>query len=139
VDVCASSENAKCERFYTKDQDGLRQDWSNEVVWCNPPFQRQIGQWIRKAYEASQAGATAVCLVPARTDSPWFHEYALRGEIRFIRGRLKFGGAEKGAPFPSMIIVFRRRAIGSIWSRSPLQQLRQSVNASASALPLTVE
>ena len=106
LDVCATPENAKCEEFYTKEQDGLKQPWKG-TVWCNPPYGRQIGEWVRRAFLASQSGNTVVMLLPARTDTRWFHEYIYgKAEIRFIRGRLKFGGSKNSAPFPSMVVVF---------------------------------
>ena len=106
LDVCANSENAKCEQFFTEEIDGLAQDWTG-IVWMNPPYGRQIGLWMRKAYESSQKGTTVVCLVPARTDTAWWHDYAKKGQIDFIRGRLKFGNAKNSAPFPSAVIVFQ--------------------------------
>ena len=106
LDVCATPENAKCEEFYTKEQDGLKQPWKG-TVWCNPPYGRQIGEWVRRAFLASVSGNTVVMLLPARTDTRWFHEYIYgKAEIRFIRGRLKFGGSQNSAPFPSMVVVF---------------------------------
>lgn len=107
MDVCATPDNAKCERFYTKEQDGLNQPW-NGVCWCNPPYGREIVAWVRKAFFASVSGATVVMLLPARTDTLWFHEYIYKkAEIRFIKGRLKFGSSANAAPFPSMVVVFR--------------------------------
>lgn len=108
LDAAATQENAKCERYYTKDQDGLKNPWGG-VVWCNPPYGRKIGLWVRKAYESThENGSTVVMLLPARTDTKWFHGYILhRAEIRFIAGRLKFGGAKNSAPFPSMVVIFR--------------------------------
>lgn len=108
LDVCATPENAKCPAFYTKEQDGLAQTWhkSAAVCWMNPPYGRQIGAWMKKAYEESQNGATVVCLVPARTDTAWWHDYAMRGSVRFVRGRLKFGGGKNSAPFPSAVVIF---------------------------------
>ena len=107
LDVCASSENAKCERYFTKGQNGLIQDWGGNTCWMNPPYGREIGKWIKKAYLVSQKPNTrVVCLLPARTDTRWFHDYCANGEIWFIRGRLKFGGAKTSAPFPSMIVLF---------------------------------
>lgn len=104
TDVCALPENAKCEAFYTPEQDGLSQEWTG-VCWCNPPYGRQIGEWVRKAAESE---ATVVMLIPARTDTKWFHDYILpNAEIRFIKGRLKFGGSKNSAPFPSMVCIFR--------------------------------
>nr|WP_302665742.1 DNA N-6-adenine-methyltransferase [uncultured Agathobaculum sp.] len=110
LDVCAVPENAKCEKFYTPDDDGLSQPWDG-VVWCNPPYGRDIGKWILTASIASGArGATVVMLLPARTDTRWFHDFIYqkdRVEIRFLRGRLKFGNSKNSAPFPSMVVVFR--------------------------------
>lgn len=105
IDVCATAENAKCARYFTAQDDGLAQSW-NGVCWMNPPYGKTIGKWMRKAYEESRKGATVVCLVPARTDTGWWHDWAMRGNIHFLRGRLKFGNATHGAPFPSAIVVF---------------------------------
>ena len=103
-DVCAIEENAKCAKFYTPEQDGLKQTWGG-VCWMNPPYGREIGKWVKKA---SESNATVVCLLPARTDTRWFHDYIYgKAEIRFVRGRLKFGGSKNSAPFPSMVVVFR--------------------------------
>ena len=100
-------ENAKTTRYYTPEQDGLTQPWEG-VVWCNPPYGRQIGKWVERAALAAKAGAVVVMLLPARTDTKWFHEYIYgKAEIRFVRGRLRFGGAANPAPFPSMVVVFR--------------------------------
>lgn len=108
VDVCASVENAKCPRFFTREDDGLIQDWHPfGRCWMNPPYGRGIGAWMEKAFWESVKGAVVVCLVPARTDTAWWHNYAMRGEIEFLRGRLKFGGAKNSAPFPSAVVVFR--------------------------------
>ena len=106
LDVCALPENAKCKRFFTPEQDGLSQEWTG-VCWMNPPYGREIGKWMQKAHEAAKNGATVVCLVPARTDTAWWHDYAVNGEVRFIRGRLKFGGSNNSAPFPSAVVVFK--------------------------------
>lgn len=106
-DVCATPENAKCPLYFTEEQDGLKQTWTG-VCWCNPPYGREIGKWIQKAYESSLAGTTVVCLVPSRTDTKWFQDYCLPyAEIRFVRGRLKFGGCKDAAPFPCAVIIFR--------------------------------
>lgn len=103
-DVCAIEENAKCAKFYTPEQDGLKQTWGG-VCWMNPPYGREIGKWVKKA---SESNATVVCLLPARTDTRWFHDYIYgKAEIRFVRGRLKFGNSKNTAPFPSMVVVFR--------------------------------
>ena len=107
TDVCATAENAKCLCYFTKEMDGLTQDWRG-VCWMNPPYGRVIGQWMAKAYRAAMmGGATVVCLVPARTDTAWWHDYAAKGEVRFIRGRLKFGDHNNSAPFPSAVVIFR--------------------------------
>ena len=106
LDVCATKDNAKCAKFYTVEDDGLSQSWQG-VCWMNPPYGREIGAWMKKAYESSLQGATVVCLVPARTDTKWWHEYAMHGQIEFIKGRLKFGDAKNSAPFPSAIVVFK--------------------------------
>ena len=108
VDVCATKENAKVTKFFTKEQDGLKQDWTGETVWCNPPYGRNIGKWIQKCYEHSMGGGTAVMLIHARTDTKWFHELVYgKAEIRFIRGRIKFGGSKWNAPFPSMLVIYK--------------------------------
>lgn len=109
LDVCALPENAKCEKYYTPEMDGLSQQWDG-VCWCNPPYGRKIGKWVRKAWVSSAAGNTVVMLLPARTDTRWFHDYIYEKsnvEVRFIRGRLKFGGSKNSAPFPSMVVIFR--------------------------------
>jgi phage N-6-adenine-methyltransferase len=105
IDVCALPENAKCPTCYTPEVDGLKQNWVG-CCWMNPPYGRQIGQWVQKAYEESLKGATVVCLLPSRTDTRWWHEWVMKGEITFLRGRLKFGGSKNSAPFPSAIVVF---------------------------------
>ena len=107
VDVCATPENAKCERYYTVHDDGLTQDWSNEIVYCNPPYGREMSKWIQKAHGEALKGSVVVMLIPARTDTKAFHEYIYKKmEIRFLKGRLKFGNAKNAAPFPSMIVLF---------------------------------
>ena len=106
LDVCDLPENAKCEKYYTPEDDGLSQPW-NGICWCNPPYGRTIGKWVQKAYETFAGGGTVVMLLPARTDTKWFHEYIYnKAEIRFIKGRLKFGNSKNATPFPSMIVVF---------------------------------
>jgi site-specific DNA-methyltransferase (adenine-specific) len=107
LDVCADAQNAKCERYFDLSTNGLKQDWSLEVCWMNPPYGREIGQWVKKAYSESLYGATVVCLLPARTDTAWWHDYVLPfAKVTFIRGRLKFGNATNSAPFPSAVAVF---------------------------------
>jgi len=108
LDVCATKETAKCKNYYTPEIDGLKQDWQG-IVYMNPPYGRKLLKlWIKKAYEESLKGITVICLIPARTDTLYFHNYCMKAkEIRFIKGRLKFVGAKDPAPFPSAIIVFR--------------------------------
>lgn len=105
LDVCATPKNAKCKKFYTPEDDGLTKPWTGRC-WMNPPYGRNIGKWMKKAYESGRDGALVVCLVPARTDTHWWHDYALRGEVRYIRGRIKFVGAKHSAPFPSAVVIF---------------------------------
>ena len=108
LDVCALPENAKCSNYFTPEQDGLTRPWTG-TCWCNPPYGRQVGRWVKKASESAEAGATVVMLLPARTDTRWFHQYIYgKTEIRFIPGRLKFGGGKSSAPFPSMVVVFKK-------------------------------
>ena len=105
LDVCATAENAKCPAYLYEAVDGLSKPWDG-VCWMNPPYGRQIGRGVRKAYESAQAGATVVCLLPARTDTAWWHDYCMKGQVTFLRGRLTFVGAKHPAPFPSAIVVF---------------------------------
>lgn len=108
VDVAASADNALCSRFYTEQEDGLAQSWGGEVCWMNPPYGTQIKHWVAKARRESERGATVVGLIPARTDTRWWHEHIEgRAEVRFIKGRLRFSGATINAPFPSAVIVWR--------------------------------
>ena len=101
LDPCATKENAKCKKYYTKEDDGLSKNWNGEMVFMNPPYGREIGKWVKKLSENR-----GVALLPARTDTKWFHKYIYKkAEIWFIEGRLRFGG--KGpAPFPSMIVIW---------------------------------
>ena len=106
LDPCALPENAKCKKFYTPDQNGLNQDWSGEIVFCNPPYS-EVSKWVEKAYREAKRGAKTVMLIPSRTDTKWFHEFIYqKHEIRFVKGRLKFGDQKNSAPFPSMVVVF---------------------------------
>lgn len=107
TDVCAVPGNAKCNNFYTPAEDGLSKQWKG-VCWMNPPYGREISAWVEKAYKsAKDNGATVVSLLPARVDTRWWHDYCTKGEIHFIKGRLKFGGSKTNAPFPSAVVVFR--------------------------------
>ena len=108
LDPCATAENAKCAKFFTKQQNGLQQDWGTEIVFCNPPYGKTMRDWARKCYESSQSGALVVLLAHARTDTRWFHDWVYgKSELRFVRGRLKFGDGAQSAPFPSLVAVFR--------------------------------
>ena len=115
TDVCATPENAKCPIYFTPEDDGLTQRWEG-TCFMNPPYGRQIGKWVEKAYKSALEGATVVCLVPARTDTKWFQDYclkALRGNgVRFIRGRLHFNDSKQGAPFPSAVVIFSPETLG---------------------------
>jgi len=109
LDAASTDENALCEKHYTIDDDGLKQEWTGSV-WLNPPYGREIGAWMQKAAQSNRGGVT-VCLVPARTDTAWWHEWIVghATEVRFVRGRLKFGGSQSGAPFPSAIVIYDKR------------------------------
>jgi site-specific DNA-methyltransferase (adenine-specific) len=108
LDPCATPENAKCAAYFTREQDGLAQVWPGRV-FVNPPFgPRSTGAWVRKAWEAAQTTAElVVCLVPARVDTAWWHDYVTKGEHWFPRGRLHFGDLKNSAPFPCAVVVFR--------------------------------
>jgi phage N-6-adenine-methyltransferase len=106
VDVCATAENAKCSKYFSKEQDGLFMEW-NGTVWCNPPYGREIDKWVKKGNESHKTGSTVVMLLPARTDTKWIHEYLFGSAIMiFIKGRLKFGTSHNSAPFPSVLAIF---------------------------------
>lgn len=112
LDAAASSENALCKSFYSIDDDSLSKRWTDFFsVWCNPPYGRDLYKWIRKAFHSSLNGTNVVLLLPARTDTKWFHEIVLpyAYEVVFIKGRLKFSGSKHNAPFPSMVIIFLGR------------------------------
>ena len=109
LDPCATDENAKCKMYYTISENGLEKSWTGHCVFCNPPYS-QIQKWVKKSAEEARKGATVVMLIPSRTDTRWFHDYIYnKAEIRFIKGRVRFGESKTGAPFPSMIVVFERR------------------------------
>lgn len=107
LDPCSTDDNAKCKRHFTAEQDGLKQEWSGRV-FMNPPYGRVIAKWVKKAYESVMGGGTqiCVCLLPSRTDTAWFHEYCMKGEVWFVKGRLRFNNSKENAPFPSMIVIF---------------------------------
>jgi len=110
LDPCADDQNHKCEKYFTEEQDGLNQDWSGERVFCNPPYGRDVPKWVKKCYDETRTGECelAVMLLHARTDTRWFHDYIYHkaDEVRFLKGRLHFGGHINRAPFPSMVVVF---------------------------------
>lgn len=109
LDPCCTKENAKCRKFYTKADNGLSKDWVGETVFCNPPYGREIGKWVEKCFnENLKPNTTIVMLIPARTDTKYFHDfiYHKATEIRFMKGRLKFGDSKNSAPFPSMVVIF---------------------------------
>lgn len=106
LDVCALPENAKCERYFTPEIDGLLQQWIG-TCWINPPYGSEIKYWIAKAAETAKQGHTVVALVPSRTDVGWWQEHCMNREIHYIKGRLKFGGCKHNAPFGCAVVVFR--------------------------------
>jgi phage N-6-adenine-methyltransferase len=106
LDVCATPENAKCSPYFTPEDDALTRRWDG-TCWMNPPFGKGIARWVEKAYRSALAGSTVVCLLPVRSDTGWWHDYCMKGEIRFIRGRLQFGTSRQNAPFPCAVVVFR--------------------------------
>lgn len=118
TDVCANDNNHKCDYYFRKEDpiDGLEMEWTGRC-WMNPPYGREIGKWIKKAHDEVKRGVPlVVCLLPARTDTRWFHEYIYNQkdvEIRFLKGRLKFGNSKNSAPFPSMIVIFRKREVSN--------------------------
>lgn len=112
LDLAALPHNTKCARFFAPGENALKQTWDG-VCWLNPPYGAPLRHWLKKAYESAQTGAVVVCLLPARTDAAWWHDYVLPfGEIRYLRGRLQFTGAAHPAPFPSVIVIFRPPAHG---------------------------
>ena len=109
LDPCSSLENHKCDKFYTIKENGLIQDWSNEVVFCNPPYGREIYDWVKKCYNEHLNGTKIVLLIPSRTDTKYFHEFLYKKpniKLEFIKGRLKFGDSNNSAPFPSLLAYF---------------------------------
>lgn len=108
LDPCGTQENHKCKKFFTAEENGLLQDWGGHRVFCNPPYSK-IAEWVEKAYrETRKDNTVVVLLIPSRTDTRYFQNYIYhRSEIRFVKGRLKFGQSKNSAPFPSMIVIFR--------------------------------
>jgi phage N-6-adenine-methyltransferase len=107
VDVCATSENAKCRIYFDRSVDGLKREWSPFRCWMNPPYGRDIAKWMKKAFNESQRGALVVCLIPSITDTKWWHDWVMKAsEIRFVTGRISFGNSKNSAPFPSCIVIY---------------------------------
>ena len=108
LDPCATEASTKCTKYFTEEDDGLAQSWKGHTVFCNPPYGRHIGEWLKKAYaESRQHNTLVVMLVPSRTDTKWWHDYVMRAkEVHLVRGRLKFGNSDNAAPFPSAVVVF---------------------------------
>lgn len=107
LDPCASHSNHKCDNYFTKDDDGLKKSWSGHTVFVNPPYGREISKWVKKAYYESLNGTTIVMLLPARTDTLWFHNYIYhKSKITFLKGRLHFNNSKNSAPFPSMLVFY---------------------------------
>ena len=133
LDVCALPENAKCQKFFTPKENGLAQRWRGNC-WMNPPYGRSIGHWVRKAFESAQSGdATVVSLLPARCDTRWWHQHVmLAAELWLVAGRIRFGTAKAGAPFPSAIVVFRPGTLGAdpILRAYPAKAWSNSINNS---------
>lgn len=119
LDVCANRTNAKCEDYFGPGglaEDGLNQDWRG-ACWMNPPYGEAISQWVEKAYRSAGSATTLVCLVPARVDTGWWWDFCRHGEVRFLRGRVRFGDSKTGAPFPSAVVIFPREPRVVWWER----------------------
>jgi phage N-6-adenine-methyltransferase len=108
LDPCANPHNTKCANFFTEAEDGLSKDWEGFTTFVNPPYGRGIDKWIKKCFDESRKeGTRVVMLIPARTDTKYWHQYVMRAdEVYFLKGRLKFGECDNSAPFPSAIVVF---------------------------------
>lgn len=117
-DMAATRENAKCHFYVDKETDALFLDWYSHTtcepgkpcaLFCNPPYGKQIGRWFERARRAAEKGCTVVMLAHARTDTIWWHTHVqgIASEVRFVKGRLKFGDGKQSAPFPSAVIIYR--------------------------------
>ena len=115
LDAAASADNYKVSKYFTEADDSLIQDWSGHTVFLNPPYGRALKDWVKKSYEEGKKdNTTVVMLIPARTDTKYWHDYVMKAdEIRFVRGRIKFGDETNSAPFPSAVVVFRQSAYPS--------------------------
>lgn len=109
LDAAADESNTLCDHYLSREQNGLIASWAGHgAVWCNPPYGVKLSQWIHKAhYENKKHDLTIVLLLPARTDTAWFHKIALKHEIRFLPGRLKFDDRAGRAPFGSMLLIMK--------------------------------
>ena len=108
LDPCCVPSTAKCDTYFTPEINGLKQSWKGYTVFMNPPYGREISLWLQKAYNESLNGTTVVCLIPSRTDTKYWHDYCMKAsEIRFVKGRLKFGDSKNSAPFPSAVVIFK--------------------------------
>lgn len=119
LDAAALQSSALCNQWYGPDhpdtsrRDALVRDWTKDSagrsIWLNPPYGRTMKNWVKKANLESQRGGVIVCLVPARTDTAWWWDYCIEQEVRFVRGRLKFGKQLSSAPFPSAVVVMKNK------------------------------
>lgn len=109
LDPCSTKENHLCDKYYTKEENGLCKSWKGEIVFVNPPYS-EIKQWVEKCYKEYETnGTTVVMLIPSRTDTRYFHNYIYhKAEIEFIKGRLHFSNSKNSAPFPSMIVIYQQ-------------------------------
>lgn len=127
LDVCANKLNHKCKYYFSPKDNGLKQHWEG-VVFMNPPYGDEAPNWIEKAYKESQKGCTVICLIASRTDTKSWHNFVMKAhEIRFIKGRLKFEGAENGAPFPSAVVVFKPGKKTTKISTINLKEVKEAV------------
>lgn len=127
LDAAANEKNAKCAIYYTEKEDALKQNWNNEIIWCNPPYGKKIKSFVEKAFYTwlQYPKTTVVMLLPARTDTKWFHDYVYkRAEIRFLKGRLHFSNSKNAAPFPSMVAIWEHKEMQA----QRLQELWRWIN-----------
>lgn len=111
LDVCATGKNKKCNKYYDIDIAAFKQDWYKiGNAWMNPPFGKNLKKWVEKAYKESQKGIVVVCLLPVRSNTNWWHEYCMKGEIRFLRGEIKFNNMKRGLWLPFAIVIFKPKS-----------------------------
>ena len=140
LDPCCREDTAKCKKFYTIVDDGLKQDWSKDVVFMNPPYGGHTGDWIKKALEESKKGATVVCLIVSSTDRSYWHEYIFpfASQVRFVRGRIKFGNSKSTAPFASAVVIFSQKEYTQkvvYYSRSINKEVKSGCDANDDGIP----